>query len=205
MKRFLFLSLLGALTRPGWAHEISSDAFKTSEIPFLSHQGPGPFDTYLTMELPYAPYESLRKQLEAKVGPLKHRGEAHITVITPPEYDKVLRPAGVTIDEIEAIARKEKIQDSEYELVCLAKGEVKEKNKTLRTYFVVMQSKALDKIREKVSELYRKKGGDPEKFHPEWFWSHITLGFTERDLHESDGVIKTAQSCLEDGKISVIP
>jgi hypothetical protein len=41
--------------------------------------------------------------------PIINRGEAHITVLTPPEFT-VLSLAGVTIDDINQIALDSKIQ-----------------------------------------------------------------------------------------------
>lgn len=182
-----------------FAFEVSSEALKASHLPQLSHEGPGPFDTYLTMNLPFSPYSELRKQIEKKTGALKHRGEAHITVITPIEYFQVLKPIGVTIQEINEIARKQKIQNSRFRLVCVGLG----KFQNFETYYVVIESDDLLRIREEIASLYRQKGGK-EAFDPTQYYSHVTLGFSERDLHESDGVIKDRDSCLDDGKIEIV-
>jgi hypothetical protein len=46
--------------------------------------------SHLAMNIPYIPVESLRKEVEKRLGSdLKNRGEAHITVITPPEYERL--------------------------------------------------------------------------------------------------------------------
>jgi hypothetical protein len=196
----IILSLIFTLiTCQTWAYVISPDALKTGQILQLSHQGDGPFDSYLTMELPFSPYENLRKQLEAGVGGLKHRGEAHITVITPPEFYNILKPAGITMDEIESIARRRKIQKSKFGFICVGKAEVK----NLQAYYIVVKSEDLLNIRKEIAELYFKKSGDPSGFEAARFYPHITLGFTDRDLHESDGVIKDSESCLKDGEIRI--
>ena len=58
------------------------------------------------------------------------------------------------------------------------------------TYFVVVQSEDLISIRKKIQDSFVGKGGDKNDFNPLNYFPHITLGFTKRDLHESDGVIK---------------
>lgn len=182
-----------------FAFEVDPEALDGTKKPQISHRGDGPFDTYLTMDLPFGPFEALRKQLEDRVGPLKHRGEAHITVITPPEYFQVLKPAGITMEMIDELARKSKIQSSSFELICIGRGQAQ----ALKTYYAVVRSEDLLKIRQKIAELYKESGGGHGEFRPGQYYPHITLGFTERDLHESDGVIKDEASCLENGKITL--
>lgn len=182
-----------------FAYELPPEALKASHLPQLSHKGEGPYDTYLTMDLPFSPYERLRREIEKKTGPLKHRGEAHITVITPPEFTKHLSPAGVTIEEIDFIAREMKIQSSRFRLVCVGKGELRE----MQTFYAVAESEDLMNLRRKVAKLYLSKGGSPTGFLPENFYPHVTLGFTERDLHETDGILKDEKTCLENGRIRI--
>jgi len=57
--------------------------------------------------------------------------------------------------------------------------------------------------RKEVQNLFISKGGEPVKFLPAKYFPHITLGFTKRDLHESDDVKKDRNSCVFD--IKVIP
>lgn len=199
----LALSLLfSSLT---WSFDLSRKALDNNDLKFISHQGEGRFGSYLTMEVHYPPVEKLRQQLESKVGTLNNRGEAHITVVTPIEYFDVLKEKNVTMDEIDAIAIKHNIQAARYRVVCLARGEAAVEGKKEQTYFVVVASDDLVNIRKSVQDLFVKKGGQAEKFRPEHFFPHITLGFTTRDLHESDGVLKDENLCLPDGQIKIVP
>jgi hypothetical protein len=43
---------------------------------------------------------------------------------------------------------------------------------------------------------FENSGGRPGDFDADKFYSHITVGFTDRDLHEADGVIKNMDSCV---------
>ncbi len=156
------------------------------EKPFEAHSN------YLVMSLNYQPVSQLRESLTAELPPdLKNRGEAHITVITPPEYE-ILKKY-LSMAEINEIAEKDQIQKSDLAFVCVA--EVSNRQ-AMKAYFVVAKSANLLKIREDILERYHKKGGS-EKFAAEHFYPHITLAFTERDLHEeSDHVIKDERSCF---------
>lgn len=197
----LFLSLLFVST---FAHALSQkfylseQVYKNSKIPFISHTGSGPFDSYLTMEVNFEPIADLFKQLLiAKRMELTNRGEAHITVITPVEYFEILK-SKITMTEIDELAQKHKIQSSKFEAVCVGKGSADINGKTEYAFYVVVRSPDLLKLREEIHKLFVSKGGDKEFFKPQYFYPHITLGFTERDLHLSDGVIKDESSCAGD-------
>ncbi len=87
------------------------------------------------------------------------------------------------------------LQRSSYKLVCVAKGSLKNKPEEA-TYYVVVESDRLLQIRKAVLDLYVHNGGKAEDFKAEVFYPHVTLGFTKRDLHFEDGVIKDQKSCL---------
>jgi 2'-5' RNA ligase len=167
-------------------------------VDFVAHTEDRPFGSYLTMNVSFGEiktiFDTVKKTYKL---PLKNREEAHITVITPPEYDKVLKSL-VTIQEITKIAKAMKIQESRFNTICLGKGEANLKGKKAHTFYVVVESAALLKIRNKIQQLYVKRGGDKSKFLVDKFYPHITVGFTPRDLHESDGVIKDKKSCIAD-------
>lgn len=164
--------------------------------PFLSHIDPGPFKSYLAMNLPYPGFESLLRKTEELAGaPLKTRGEAHITVITPPEFDKVLSKR-ISMKDINLIAEKLRIQQIAFKPLCIGKGVAKMKDTELATYFVVIDSEPLFKLRKAVQDLYITKGGKAADFNPDLFFPHVTLGYTERDLHFEDGVKKDATTCI---------
>ena len=78
------------------------------------------------MNLPYAPVQKLYKQVEAfEGGRLKNRGEAHITVITPVEFWNVLKPQGLTMQEIQKIALAQKYKSLVLKFLVLARAELK--------------------------------------------------------------------------------
>lgn len=200
MKSFLFALLLtSAQTFAGPAEfKLSKTVFENSSLSFISHQGSGPFDTYLTMEIQFEPMAELFRQLLVlKRMPLTSRGESHITVITPVEFNDVLKTK-LSMSEIDQIAKKATIQSSGFDVVCLGKVALEIEKKLEQTFYVVVRSSALIKIREEVQKLFIKKGGDASLFKPNQFYPHITLGFTKRDLHESDGVTKDERSCFGD-------
>lgn len=153
-----------------------------------------PQSNYLSMELNFKPSDAVRREVEKDLGmKLKNRGEAHITVLTPPEYN-ILKDK-ISIQEINEIALKSHIQESLVKPICVGVGESKN-NSALKTYYVVVLSQNLLNIRTIIANEYKTRGGDPEKFDANAFYPHITLGYTDRDLHlESDGVIKNTESC----------
>lgn len=182
MKTFLFALLL-SLTAQG-------------ALPYTPHHGPGPFDSYVAMDVPYAPVKAIWEKLEKSLGhPLKNRGEAHITVITPPEYYDGLRSA-LSIDEIDQIVTARKIQSARYKVICTGRGEAQINGKQEATYYLVLSSPDLVSIRTSIYRRFVAKGGNPKLFNPQAFFPHITVGFTLRDLHESDGVRKGVHTCL---------
>lgn len=147
--------------------------------------------SYLALDLPLTAFEKMRHDVEAKEKvTLKHRNEAHITVITPPEFTELKKH--ITMDEIEALAASMGLNKASYNLLCVGKGTAQKK----ATYFVVVQSEDLFKIRKAIEILYKKKGGTDSGFKAEQYHPHVTLGFTEKDLHAQDGVMKDASSCL---------
>lgn len=173
---------------------------KTIGADFIKHEDS---TSYLAMNLNYEPFKKYLTTVDQfTYRPVQSRGEAHITVITPPEFNDDLSKF-VSIQEIDQIASKLNIQQSKYKPVCLAKGTLVDKDKFLETYYIVIESENLLKIRQEIADLYNKRGG--KKFNPLHFYPHITIGFTDRDLHESDGVIKDAKSCMKTLHVSPLP
>ncbi|MGZ3745455.1 MAG: 2'-5' RNA ligase family protein [Pseudobdellovibrionaceae bacterium] len=163
---------------------------------FIAHTEKKPMQAYLAMNLPYTPYQAILEQLQKLEGiSLVSRGEAHITVITPIEYNRILKKH-LKIDEIHKIAEAEKIQETPFTPVCIGKVQKELKGKMEKAYFVVVESPALIELRGKIEEAYVNNGGRPQEFIPERFMPHVTLGFTARDLHLEDGVFKNNTSCL---------
>ncbi|WPU64509.1 hypothetical protein [Peredibacter starrii] len=194
MLKFLlpFLGLLFSLS--SFAFSLSKTVYNNADLAFIKHEGNGAFDSYLSMDVRYAPVKELFKSVvKSERKELKTRGEAHITVITPVEYFEVLK-SKVSMKEINEIAVKSSIQSSTFKVICLGKGALKNDE----TYFIVVNSMDLLQIRKKVQKLFETRGGTQGSFMAEHFFPHITLGFTTRDLHEADGVIKNDKSCMAD-------
>ncbi|MGZ3769458.1 MAG: hypothetical protein ACXVCP_00550 [Bdellovibrio sp.] len=152
-------------------------------------------NNYLALDLPFEAFEKLRKSVEAKEGfVLKHRGEAHITMISPPEFQKMQNK--LSMKEIRSLADKMNLRQSPYKLVCVGKGILKDSGVLKSTYYAVVEANRLFEIRRAIQMLYLQKGGHAEDFNPDLYYPHVTLGFTDRDLHYEDGVIKDASSCV---------
>jgi hypothetical protein len=176
-------------------------------LPFVEHIGANsdPFGTTLAMNTPYDPIVSLRQQVSdhlALPAPLKffrgfaENGEAHITTITPVEYHYKLR-GFVSPEKMTEIALKHDIQRSDIQVLGLGRGSALLAGIRQDTYFVIVQSENLLRIRRAVYQEYMENGGRAEDWDPEHFYPHITIGFTDRDLHESDGVIKDLEHSLD--------
>jgi hypothetical protein len=200
---FLSLSISLPLSALATDYKLNSAIKNGNSVDFIKYEGAGQWGSYLAMNLPYGPMADLFQQLkqnEKKV--LINRGEAHITVITPVEFWNNLRPHGVSIMEINQIAVASNIQNSAFDIICLGKDNALVNGKIEQTFYVVIESKDLLNIRLQIQKLLISKGGKPKDFEPKNYHPHITLGFTVRDLHESDGVIKDLNSCV--GRIELI-
>jgi len=99
------------------------------------------------------------------------------------------------MEEINAIALEMGIQSSSFKIVGLGRGEKQldaEKLKKDFTYFVIVESEDLIAIRKEVSKRYLARGGNSSLFDARNdFYPHITVGFTARDFHKADGVLKS--------------
>lgn len=155
LQLFLVLVLLSACTH--MPTRIANDAVWISNANWLGRP------------LPFAPYDQLRLQIEniEKIQ-LKHRGEAHITVLSPPEYEQVKN--FISIQEIE-IKFKTSVMNAQWQPVCIGKFS----KGNLSTYYVVVKSDDLIEIRKKIKNVAIGSSFNPEDYKP-----HITLGFTER-------------------------
>lgn len=168
---------------------------KTSTDKFVEHTDNSAFGSWLGLNLEFAPFNTLRQDVEKIIKyKLTNRGEAHITVVTPPEYDKVLK-AHLKIQDINKIAKDFKIQSATWKAECVGTASLVIDNKTESTYFVVVTSDELIKLRHKIKQAFEQNGGDRDSFVPEKYQPHVTLGYTKRDLHFEDGVSKDKISC----------
>lgn len=178
------------------SYPLSSSIQNGTVAPIQNHEGPGEFDNYLAMNLPFQPILELRQQVTETEGlNLKSRGEAHITVVSPVEYWNALRPLGISMSEIDSIARSMRIQNSRFSVLCLGRGQTSINGNIEQTVFIVVQSLDLLKIRQAIQSIFISKGGRQDQFSAHHFYPHITVGFTSRDLFETDGVTKGIESC----------
>jgi hypothetical protein len=178
---------------PGWETkeplEISRAAFDASQEVFVPH------DSYLSLSTPYAPVVHLIEQLQEREKlKLKNRGESHVTVVSPPEYTS-LHKSGVGMAAVERTADALQLGESDLDPVCLGMGQAMINGKLERTYFIVLHSENILKIRHELArqELHSSSN---DGFESEHFYPHITVGFTLDDLYEQQGVIKDQRSCL---------
>jgi len=184
---------------------LGDEIWETGSMPFITHTGTKPFSSYLTMNIPHKPVLKISKNIGEIIGrKLKNRGEAHITVITPPEFDNILKPY-LSIERIHQIAEQNTIQDASFDIVCIGSGsivtktsdksiEVKQIKEKEETFFLVVTSDDFFKLRKEIGRAFENAGGAKGAFNPEKFQPHITIGFTKRDLHASDGVVKDINS-----------
>lgn len=165
--------------------------------PKVHHSGNGP-KKWLGKDLPLAPYAAQRISIENlyKIK-LQHRGEAHITLLTPPEYQS-LRTV-LSEEDIAKTAADHQIDKASFKEVCIGKFEVKE----MSTWFVVIKSDELMAFRKAIANLAEerssKKNAEIKQkphFEASNWQPHITLGFTHRDLHKEDGANKDSRSCV---------
>ena len=148
---------------------------------------------YLQLTLPAPPFLDLFHVLHDYLLPsvIKTRGEAHITVLTPPEFESIKDV--VSIQELHDLMQQLHIQEqTNYTMVCLGKSTAKQIGDT---YYVVVDAPYLTLARQEIKKKVEERGGQGawETYHP-----HITIGFTKRDLFAQDGVVKDETSCWAD-------
>jgi 2'-5' RNA ligase len=176
--------------------KLSSDIYHHQNEPFLAH------DIALAMNITYSPIRKLRSQLESALNirldyfkGWNPEGEAHITIITPPEFE-VLK-SKLSMQEMNAIAGRYDIQLSRLMILGLGSAKIKIAGQEESTYFLIVDSYELRTIRQMIFYEFTRRGGDRSRFDPTWFFPHITIGYTKRDLHESDGIIKNLKYALD--------
>ncbi|KAJ2998618.1 hypothetical protein HDV02_004248 [Globomyces sp. JEL0801] len=132
---------------------------------------------------------------------LSNRGEAHVTVITPPEF-QILQTGGITNTILNTLAIKHNIQNSKIVPLCIGKDKTGPKSKNPREVYNIVLQRSIEmlKFRIELFELYSNNGGLPELFDPLLFLPHITLSFLKGDIFIQDGIFKSRYSCI--GKIN---
>lgn len=157
---------------------------------------PNVLKNYVSLDLAYPYYKLLLDKLEGRLKkPLKNRGEAHITLITPPEYQVLalkMKPERIHELANEFIEKNPPITN-----VCLGHFQKNIAGAANHTYYVVIHSPELFSFRKQIAAA---SGLSKAEFDPELFYPHVTLGFTERDFHYEDGARKNAESCPDNLK-----
>lgn len=183
--------------------KLSNQVLNNSKVPFISHQASGSADRALAMNISYQPIKIFRDDLESRLGyKLKTfkgwnaNGEAHITTISPVEFNRVFSTY-VSFQEIDEIALNQHIQASDLHIEGVGRGIRVIDGRPEETYFIIVKSERLLKIRREIYRLYLSRGGTPKSWDPEHFYPHITVGYTLRDLHEADGIIKDKEHSLD--------
>ncbi len=110
------------------------------------------------------------------------QGEAHVTVITPPEF-KLLSQKGLDEAALEAIARDQGIQDASLQILGIGSGHKYFESERGETFYLIVESKKLREIREAVAREFRRLGGNRSAFDPKHFYPHVTIGYTHKDIH----------------------
>lgn len=155
--------------------------------PIMNDKKPASVKNYVSHDLAYPEYHEILNTLDTFLGTkLQNRGEAHITVITPPEFKTLAEKVAPEVIHQEW----EQWTAKAFTKVCLGEGRVKEKNKVLKTYYVVVNTPGILGFRTHMKNKYAV-----ENFNSALYYPHITLGFTEKDLHYEQGVVKDAKSC----------
>lgn len=169
---------------------LNKDIYQKRLAKSVYHDGDAPFGSYLTLDLKYGPYKKIYNELKKDYPQLQSREEAHITVLTPVEYHQQLAKF-ISIKKLYKKTKRNNLQMAKFEILCLGRGEKEIDGKKEYTFYLVLSSPELFMERIKIKKMIKNKG----KFNPQNYYPHITIGFTKRDLHESDGVIKDIKSC----------
>ncbi|KAJ1977982.1 hypothetical protein H4R34_003370, partial [Dimargaris verticillata] len=173
----------------------------TAAIPFAPHTGPGPFDTWLQQTLNYTHLGAVRAAVTQRHDtrhPLQDRGEAHVTLITPPEFSQILAPAGVTHADLIRIAQQHRVQSIAFRPICIGRQQIPdpvEPGANQVVYNLIVSSPEWLRLRWAVWDHFVALGGEPSRWDPQYHYPHVTIGFTHRDLFDQDGVHKGRNSC----------
>ena len=200
LSSFFVLSII-AFAKDTNSYTVDLSLTDASTVPFLPHLKATPYGSYLIQNLNFSFVNPIFAILNHTYGPLSNRGEAHITIISPPEWMAGLSSV-LKMEEINQIALDNKIQGSPFKLLCIARQSQFNAPLSKRTYVynILVENKNAIKIRELVHDLYISKGGDASNFNPYNIYPHITLGFDVdgKDWFPEDQVFKTKETCIAD-------
>jgi len=176
----------------------SSNALVSFYLPSPNHLSAiyfQPNTNYLVQNIRFEPINQLKTVIQTELGiELIDRGEAHITVISPPEFTDIQNY--ISISEINAFAREKQLQTMSFKAVCVGSRAVTINGLKEQTFYAVVQSPALVEFRRLIYEAAKAKGYAGSGFNPDVYYPHITIGYKHRDLHAQDGAIKDTSSCI---------
>ena len=143
--------------------------------------------------VPFLAVDDLRQQLEKFYGiKLETRGEAHITLLTPPEATSGYPSLNSFVPTSELITDTQNdVNNIRYSIDCI--GEQKDSNGK-RVFYLVVSSSDAFQYRVKIWGLAKSRGALDHIFDPANFYPHITIGFIKDDIH---GVKKDKSSCIQ--------
>lgn len=132
---------------------------------------------------------------------LTDRGEAHITVITPPEGQGSGAPSKnekginffISAPDIVNLY-KNSLQNTTFDIVCV--GRLVEGHKTV--FYLVIESKDLFMVRNDINTRSLEIANKQSKklwFKPNNYYPHITIGFVGGDIHNKS---KGPETCVQD-------
>lgn len=149
---------------------------------------------YTSYDLAYPYYKNVYDKLVRRVGPLKNRGEAHITLISPPEFKNLTVKNGIKPERIHQLTNEFVATQPQFTNNCLGHFEKDGQH----VYYVVVDSQALFDFRKQIAA---EANLPIEQFDPNLFFPHVTIGFTKEDMHYEQGARKNAASCPEELKM----
>ena len=94
----------------------------------------------LNLSVPFEPIQKLFEEVKTSfdLPALRSRGEAHITVLTPPEFQRVFA-SQFTAQEVMDIMRQEGLEQSHYDTVCLGHVSAEIRGQEQKAFFVLGQ------------------------------------------------------------------
>ena len=170
---------------------------KARDWNFLLSDTPGAFSAsakhqghYWSFPLPHSPFKAWLSPVEKKWNlKLNSRGETHLTLISPPEWE-ILR----LHMSVKQVAEAFKSLDPRvWRIRCLARYQ---KDPALQTIYWVLEAPDVLQARNQIAKSLPPQVATT--FRTQYF-PHITLGFTLRDLHLQDGAIKDTRHCQAQG------
>ena len=210
-------------TRDKLMIDVPVDIFDASSIAFnesIVKVPNGPLLEYLATTLNHTHFPQIKKQIEKIANTtLKDRGEAHMTIITPPEYgyeaENYQQGLGklIKLPELNAIAQGERtreesamqlfsVQQFDMYPLCIGKasrsiGKKGEKGykEDSAVYYIIVESKQASAFREELETEFQARRGNPSHFCAKCFRAHITIGYEDNDWFEDKSIYKTEHTC----------